>query len=158
MTTIETHPFCHTATSFGKQCMEILGICVFSSFPLDFYPLHSSYRRVFTVFYVTVMWYDRFCRALYGDTFWPPNRTFDAQKKWKRRTRRALRSIISNFKYRYQPENTKKKIRVVGTLKKEILMLFLSNFTKKYFEMVSLHAPSNSHYAPENYIYLWTTM
>ena len=47
-------------------------------------------------------------RALYGDTFWPPNGTFNAQKKWKRRTRRALRSIISNFKYRYQPENTKK--------------------------------------------------
>ena len=30
----------------------------------------------------------------------------------------ALRSIISIFKYSYQPENAKKKIRVTGTLKK----------------------------------------
>ena len=94
-------------------------------------------------------------RALYGDTFWPPNRTFNAQKKWKRRTRRALRSIISNFKYRYQP--VQKKIRVVGTLKKK-KCFFYQISRKKYFEMISLHAPSNSHYAPENYIYLRTTM
>ena len=69
-------------------------------------------------------------RALYGDTFWPPNGTFNAQKKWKRRTRRALRSIISNFKYRYQPENTK-KIRVVGTLKKK--NAFSIKFHEKIF-------------------------
>ena len=42
--------------------------------------LHHSCRRVFTVFYVAAMLYDRFGRALNGGTFWPPNRTFNAQK------------------------------------------------------------------------------
>ena len=34
---------------------------------------------------------------LMGTLFWPPNRTFNAnaKKKWLRRTRQALRSIIS---------------------------------------------------------------
>ena len=41
---------------------------------------------------------------------------FQCTKKWTRRTRQALRSIISNFKYRHQPENAKKKIHVIGTL------------------------------------------
>ena len=51
-----------------------------TSFPLDFSPLHYSCQRVLKVFYVTAMYYDLFGRALYGDTFWPPNRTFNAQK------------------------------------------------------------------------------
>ena len=33
---------------------------------------------------------------------------FQCTKKWSRRTRGALRSIISNFKNSYQPENAKK--------------------------------------------------
>ena len=66
------------------------------------------------------MRYDRFGRALYGDTIWPSNRTFQCTKKRTRRTREALRSIISNFKYRYQSENTKKKIRVIGTLNSRV--------------------------------------
>ena len=45
---------------------------------------------------------------------------FNAQKKRTRRTRKALRSIISNFKYRYQSENTKKKFRVIGTLNSRV--------------------------------------
>ena len=56
------------------------GNAILSSFPLDFSSLHYSCRCVFTVFYVTAMEYDRFDHALYGDTFWPPNRTFSAQK------------------------------------------------------------------------------
>ena len=51
-----------------------------TSFPLDFSPLHYSCQRVLKVFYVTAMYYDLFGRTLYGDTFWPPNRTFNAQK------------------------------------------------------------------------------
>ena len=39
---------------------------------------------------------------------------FPCTKKWTRT--RVLRSIISNLKYSYQPENTKKKFRVMDTL------------------------------------------
>ena len=38
---------------------------------------------------------------------------FQCTRKWTRRTRQALRSIISHFKYSYPPENTK---IVTGTL------------------------------------------
>ena len=40
---------------------------------------------------------------------------FQCTKKWSRRTRLALRTIISIFKYSYQAENAKKKISVTGT-------------------------------------------
>ena len=81
--------FDHTATSFGKGVHRnirnmsfILGAkiiwrsghAVRSSFLLDIFFLCHSYRRVFTVFYVI-------------HTFWLPNRTFNAQTKWLRRTR-----------------------------------------------------------------------
>ena len=81
--------FDHTATSFGKGVHRnirnmsfILGAKIIwrsshairSSCLLDIFFLCHSYRRVFTVFYVI-------------HTFWPPNRTFNAQNKWLRRTR-----------------------------------------------------------------------
>ena len=52
----------------------------FLSAVLDSSFLLRSFRRVLTVFYITAMKHDRFGRALDGDTFWPPNRTFNAQK------------------------------------------------------------------------------
>ena len=60
------------------------GHVIRSSIPLDFSSLHHTCRRVFTVFNVTAMWHDRFGRALNGDTFWSPNRTFNAQKNGQR--------------------------------------------------------------------------
>ena len=50
------------------------------SYLLDFSFLHHSCRRIFTVFYLTTMKHDRFGRIFIGDTFWPPNRTFNTQK------------------------------------------------------------------------------
>ena len=61
--------FGHTATSFGKQYIEIPGVCIIllaniiwrsghaicSSSLLDFSFLHHICRRVFTVLYVTAM-------------------------------------------------------------------------------------------------------
>ena len=46
-------------------------------------------------------------RALWGH-FLAAKLYFQCTKKWTRRTRQALRLIISHFKYPYQPENTKK--------------------------------------------------
>ena len=60
------------------------------SYLLDFSFLHHSCRRIFTVFYVTTMKHDRFGRILIGDTFWPPNRTFNTQKMIKLLTVRIL--------------------------------------------------------------------
>ena len=55
-------------------------------------------------FYFKAMKHDRFGRALDGDT----KSYFKCTKEWSRRTRQALRSIRSNFKYSYQPENATK--------------------------------------------------
>ena len=59
------------------------GHAIRSSYLLDFSLLHHSCWPVFTVFYVTTMWHDRIGHALNGDTIWPPNRTFNAQKRVK---------------------------------------------------------------------------
>ena len=48
-----------------------------------FSTMHSC-RRVLTVFFVTAILHDRFDRAHNGDTFWPPNSTFNAQKMVKK--------------------------------------------------------------------------
>ena len=45
---------------------------------------------------------------------------FQCTTKLTWRTRKAPRTVISTFKYIYQPENTKKKIRVTGTLKQKL--------------------------------------
>ena len=45
---------------------------------------------------------------LMGTLFWPPNRTFNAKKKMVKENSLALKSIISNFEYSYQPKNSKK--------------------------------------------------
>ena len=50
-------------------------------------------------------------------------------KKWTRRTRRALRSIISNFKYLYHPEKAKKNLKcssIIITCQPRVLHGFIS--------------------------------
>ena len=66
------------------------GQAIISFFPLDFSSVHHSCRRFFTVLYVTAMQHARFSRALNRDTFWPPNRTFNAQKNDQRELARRL--------------------------------------------------------------------
>ena len=54
---------------------------------------------------------------------------FQCTIKWTRRTRRALRSIISNFKYRYHPEKTKKNFKcssIIITCQPRVLHGFIS--------------------------------
>ena len=77
--------------------------------------------------------------------FWPCN-TFVLSSRFldlrAKRTRQALRSIIFNFKYSYQPKNAKtknknKKLRVVGTLSKLVMVN-----TWSYLNSLCSKAPS----------------
>ena len=75
--------------------------------------LHSFFLRQSFVMY-------RFGCALNGDTFWLPIRTSVHKKKWSGRTRQALRSVITYFKYSYQPRRKFKKVLCfIGTSRVE---------------------------------------
>ena len=64
------------------------------------------------------MLYERIGRALYGDTFWPQNPTFNAQKNGQvelaRREGRLFLILNTAVDQKIQ-----KKFRVIGTLKRE---------------------------------------
>ena len=88
-----------------------------SSF-LDFSFLHGSCRRVVTVFYVTMVQRDRFGRALNGplrDTFWPPNRTLNAQKNGQGELARRLNRLFLILSTAIN-QKMQKKFRDIGTL------------------------------------------
>lgn len=74
---------------------------------LDSSFLHLSCCSVFIVFYVTAMWHDHFGCMLDSDTFQLPNGQGE-----------LARSIVSNFRYSYQPEK-EKNFSVIGTLRKD---------------------------------------
>ena len=95
MATIETHPFWPYSYILWKGvctntwCMCIILVAniiwrsshtIHSPFPLDFSSILYSCLRILTVFYVTAMQCYLFGHALYGDTFWLLNCTFNAQK------------------------------------------------------------------------------
>ena len=64
------------------------------------------------------MLHERIGRSLYGDTFWPPNPTFNAQKNGQvelaRREGRLFLILNTAVDQKIQ-----KKFRVIGTLKRE---------------------------------------
>ena len=120
--------FGHTATSFGKQYIEIPGVCVLFFWLTSFGAPATQYvRYLFQISPFSTIFADvssQFCTSqLCNIIVWPrlmrtllvAKSYFQCTKNWSRRTRQALRSIISNFKYNYQPENAKKKSRVIST-------------------------------------------
>ena len=120
--------FGHTATSFGKQYIEIPGVCVLFFWLTSFGAPATQYvRYLFQISRFSTIFADvssQFCTSqLCNIIVWPrlmrtllvAKSYFQCTKNWSRRTRQALRSIVSNFKYNYQPENAKKKSRVIST-------------------------------------------
>ena len=57
--------------------------------------------------------------ALNEDSFWAPDRAFNAQKYSQGELGRRFGRLFLIFKYSYQPENTKKKNRIIGTFRHE---------------------------------------
>lgn len=99
---------------------------------LDSSFLHLSCCSVFTVFYVTAMWHDHFGCMLDSDTFQLPNGQGE-----------LARSIVSNFRYSYQPEK-EKKFSVIGTLRKDSHALRLALSPRNMSRTVLPH-PSKVH-------------
>ena len=93
------------------------GNAIRSSYLLDFSFLHHSCRRVFTVSTSQPCNMIVLAARLMGTLFGRQIVLSMHQKNWPRRTRQALKSIISNYEYSYQPKRSKTKFRVIGTLK-----------------------------------------
>ena len=91
------------------------GHAIRSSYLRDFSFLLNSFRRIFTVFYVTTIQHDRFGRALDGDTFWPPNRNFNAQKYGQGELSRRLHRLFIILNTAIN-QKMQKNLRVIGIL------------------------------------------
>ena len=125
MPTIETRPFGHTATSFGQQYIEIPGICVLF---LQLTSYGASVTQYVRPIFQILLSPPQLPMCLHTLKFSKPSRcnmvvlapclmgtpfgrliVLQCTKKWSRRTRQAISSIISDFEYGYKPKNCKKK-------------------------------------------------
>ena len=61
------------------------------------------------------MWHDRFSSALNGDTFWPLNRTFNAQKMVKETSLGAKGRLFQILNTVINQKTQKKKFRVISS-------------------------------------------